>query len=231
MSNRTPDPKWLVDAVTDAMRDCSQLPERRAAREAAERAESPRVLIDPSQLAALEKQRQDEWRERLRKSAPIAKWEKAWDADLSYPATKAVDDWLRMKSGRHLCLFGAVGCGKSIAAAHAVKHWVKSSAGCVSWMRPNDVVSAVMHSYDQLSPKLLERIVIDDVGFNEKAEFSDALCELLDRPGHTLLMTSNLTTPQFRERYTDKRLIDRLNDTAIAIRVKGGSRRSQDGGF
>jgi DNA replication protein DnaC len=227
-------PKKIGDALADAMRGLERLdePEQRLrAATAAQLRDAARVALSADRQRELDAQRDAEWRERLRKHAPIAKWEKAWDADLSYPATKAVVDWLDMQSGRHLCLFGAVGCGKSIAAAYAVKQWVQHSSGNVSWLRPNDIVSAVMHSYDDASPKLRAKVVIDDVGFNEKPEFSDALCELLDRPGHTLLMTSNLREDQFRDRYKDPRLIDRLNDTAIAMRVKGGSRRAGDGGF
>lgn len=170
-----------------------------------------------------------QWKERLKRSAPIAKWEKAWDPDKT-EAVQVVDRWLASGTTRHLVLFGGVGCGKSTAAAYAVKHWVRAREP-VAWLMHDQLVSAVMHSYDERSPKLYPRIVIDDMGREKKPEFADALCDLLDMQGHTILITSNLTNVQFKERYRDPRLLTRLDDLCFAVRLQSGSLRAQNGGF
>jgi len=192
--------------------------------------------------------RADLWRRRYRRAAPVRIADAAWDAR-DTPAVLTVRDWLR-EPGRHLVLRGGVGCGKTTAACVAVKHWV-DPAGLpmggdhdyspggridwheqhdVSWLRPDQLVSAVLHDYDEKSPKLRTHVVVDDMGVETKADFAAALCELLDRAGHTVIITTNLTKVRFRERY-DLRLLDRLNDTARAIDLPEKSMRKQDGGF
>jgi DNA replication protein DnaC len=111
-----------------------------------------------------------------------------------------------------------------------VKHWTKGGEP-VAWLMHDQLVSAVLHSYDENSPRLHRRVVVDDMGRERKAEFADALCDLLDMQDRTILITSNLTTKQFKERYTDARLLDRLNDSCVAVRLTAPSMRSQTGGF
>jgi len=196
---------------------------------------------DEAARAEAERHLNARWRANLKQYAPIEKWESAWRATPSaeWPATMAGRDWLDGGCKKHLLILGAVGTGKSVAAASIVKQWVRPGDGFqpVSWLRPNDVVSAVMHAYDDDAPKLCRRIVIDDVGTETKADFSVAMCELLDRPDLTIVMTSNLMKVDpdkkgrsFRERY-DLRLVDRLNDMVTTFIVPGGSRRSQEGGL
>ena len=69
------------------------------------------------------------------------------------------------------------------------------------------------------------------MGREKKPEFGDALCDLLDAQGHTILITSNLTAQQFKERYRDPRLLTRLDDLCVAVRLRSGSLRAQNGGF
>jgi DNA replication protein DnaC len=225
----------LAEAISGSMLDVQEMlaPERQAAiRAAEERKASERLAAKTRDQAEADAAAEAAWKLRLQKHAPIAEWELAWQAE-PWPGVKAVDTWLEGGCKRHLCLFGGVGTGKSLAAAHAVKHWVRQAfpAPSVAWLKPNQFVSAVLHDYDEKSPRLGRYTVIDDMGFNEKPEFADALCDVLERPGLTLLITCNLRSDQFKERYKDPRLIDRLNHYAMAIRLKGNSRRRQDGGF
>lgn len=218
-------------AQLDAQAAYNASPEGQAAN-AAREAEEARLTTEKR---AKEAARAEQYlRERLRKAAPIANWERAWSAE-PWPAVKAVDSWIAGGCQRHLFLFGGVGCGKSVAAAHAVKYWLEHEYSVVgpltSWLRPNEVVSAVMHAYADDAPKLGKYIVIDDLGFETKEDFSYAMTELLDRQDHKLLVTCNLTAASFRERYTDPRLMDRLNDCAMAVRIHGESKRRKDGGF
>jgi hypothetical protein len=188
------------------------------------------------------------WRRRYRSAAPVRVADAAWDAR-DTPAVLTVRDWLKDPS-RHLVLRGGVGCGKTTAACVAVKHWVEPASLLmgndfdyppgvridwherhdVAWLRPDQLVSAVLHDYDESSPKLRPYVVVDDMGVETKGDFAAALCELLDRSGHTVVITTNLTKARFRERY-DLRLLDRLNDTARAIDLPEKSMRRQDGGF
>lgn len=187
-----------------------------------------------AQFVADEKARQAEnelrsWKARLRKCAPISRWECAWEPKPT-EAVKAVEAWIASGCQRHMVLFGGVGCGKSVAAACAVKHWVKNGDP-VTWLTHDELVSAVLHAYDDRSPRIYRKVVIDDMGRERKPEFADALCDLLDMPDVTILITSNLTTPQFKERYTDPRLLDRLNDSCAGVRIKSPSMRAGNGGF
>jgi len=224
MSNIGPE---LKSAILDAMHAAELLdsPESRAARAEADR----RAAL------ATEKSKAAEWRDNLRKYAPIPTWEKAWEAGATH-SVQTVDTWFAEGCKKHLWLFGPVGCGKTISAAHAVKRWVEPGTfegdNPVSWLRPAQLVSAVFHAYDSQAPKLARRVVIEDVGYRKLPEdFEDAMCDLLDRQGMTIIVTSNMTTLEFRERFKELRFLDRLGDTSMAVRLKGESLRSKGGGF
>ena len=192
--------------------------------------------------------RADLWRRRYRNAAPVRAADVAWDAR-DTPAVRAVRDWVK-DPVRHLVLRGGVGCGKTTAACVAVKHWVEPTSMLVAhdydyppgvridwherhevaWLRPDQLVSAVLHDYDEHSPKLRKYVVLDDMGLETKADFAAALCELLDRPDYVLLITTNLTKQRMRERY-DMRVVDRLNNSGRAVDLPEKSMRRQDGGF
>lgn len=163
---------------------------------------------------------------------------------------KAVADWIASGSDRSLVLRGGVGTGKSTAAAHFIKHVLRPESGFSEyeggrhpkasamnlrdmpcyWLKPDRLVSAVLHSYDPASPRLAPEFVVDDMGRETKADFAEALCEVLDQGKHRMVITTNLTRAQFRERY-DLRLVDRMNECCAAFDVPGKSMRNQDGGF
>jgi chromosomal replication initiation ATPase DnaA len=146
-------------------------------------------------------------------------------------ATRAVDLWMADRSARVLMIRGGVGVGKSVAAAWAVTLSVDAGRRSVSWHRPNDFVSAVLHAYDGHAPRLGgDLVVIDDVGRETKADFCEALCAFIDDHAASVLLTTNLTKEQFRDRY-DVRLIDRLREVGRAVDVKGASRRGKSEEF
>jgi DNA replication protein DnaC len=212
--------------------------------------ESPEILHE-RQMAALEERREAEWREAVGRVCPAPETQTVFAGDMvETEAAKSVNAWLSAMPRKVLVLRGGVGCGKSVAAALAVKHWCRPAIGksadpfnerpvtftvirglSCAWLSPDDVVSAVMHAYDDKSPKLCPYLVIDDMGRESKPEFAEALCRLLDSGKHTMVITTNLSKQQLRERYPDLRLIDRLNHAAMATDLKSKSLRRQDGGF
>lgn len=139
--------------------------------------------------------------------------------------------WERENRFRVLLLLGPVGVGKSLAAAVAMHACAERGRRSLSWHRPNDFVSAVLHSYDPHAPKLgTDLVVIDDVGRETKADFEESVNAFLDETDTRLVMTTNLKPPEFRTRY-DERLLDRLRECCLSENVKGKSRRTGGGGF
>lgn len=221
------------------------------------RAEYERYADDPVYLAQKAKEAADNaaecaaskdrmWRDLVAICAPVRVARLAWEPKETH-AVKVATKWVEGGCATDLVLRGGVGTGKSTAAAVAVKLLLEpplpvwrpsgialaselSKGVTVTWLRPDSLVSAVMHAYDDKAPRLHEYIVIDDLGRETRADFAEAFCELLDREGHTLLITTNLTRDEMRQRY-DLRILDRLNERASAFDIPGESMRSQKGGF
>lgn len=184
--------------------------------------------------AYLEQQLQLQAKRQLEKSLstlpPSA--QAALDGELdATPAVKAAMSWVDGDK-RVLLLRGGVGVGKTLAAAVAARHGVEKHAmHSVSWHSPGKFASGVLHSYAEDAPKVgRDLVIIDDVGREMRADFGEALCSFLDEKSARILMTTNLSKEQFRERY-DPRLIDRLGEIGAAVTVKGESRRRNTGGL
>lgn len=146
------------------------------------------------------------------------------------PAIDGVNAWLPKSAGETpshgLILRGAVGTGKSIALAYAVGRL--GLPFC--WLRPDELVSAVLHAYADGAPKLQPVVVVDDIGRETKADFTEALCVVLDDRSRLLLGSTNLHKLAMREHY-DQRLLDRLCARCIAFDVPGASLRPRAGDF
>lgn len=184
------------------------------------------------------------WRTCVTKVAPVRAARFAFDGRVT-AAVRAASEWLEKGAGEHLMLRGGTGCGKSVAACFVVKALCEpnlpreryellsyAARTPVCWLTPDLFVSAVMHAYEEESPRLRKHVIIDDVGREARIDlFSEALCRILDSSAHRLLMTTNLRKDQFRDRYQDKRLIDRMNETCVAIEIPDVSMRKQDGDF
>lgn len=149
------------------------------------------------------------------------------------PAAQAALGWLG-NAKRLLLLRGGVGVGKTFAAAMAAKALSESrvrSSASVSWHRPNDFVSAVLHQYDDSVPKLgRDLVIVDDVGRETKSDLCEALCSFLDDYTARIILTTNLKKSDFRDRY-DARLIDRMRECGEAYDIKGESRRGNSEDF
>lgn len=222
------------------MDELSKLIEETAAEFTPERmAERKRQWEEQAAKERLAREKQEaEWRERSKRATlarvasslpPSVAWVTA-GGEHDSESVQAVRSWIG-SDRRGLLLRGGVGAGKSLAAAVAARELAVSSGRVVSWHRPNDFVSAVLHAYDANAPKLGEGlVVIDDVGRETKADFCEALCAFIDDKSARFVITTNLKKEDFRARY-DERLVDRLNDCARAVTVKSASMRKKDGGF
>lgn len=131
---------------------------------------------------------------------------------------------------RGLILRGGVGTGKSVAAACALAEFKQRSDARwekVSWHRPNDFVSGVIHAYDAKAPKIAKgMVVIDDLGRETKADFEEALVILIDDTLTRFVITTNLTREEMVARYGE-RLIDRLDHECLTVATSGKSMRGQ----
>lgn len=189
------------------------------------------------------------WRERVLEITRSWVAKNAFAPALDTQALLGVRKWLGDGCQHALVLRGGVGTGKTSAACFAVRHWSEpkvywdegraepredpaSSAPRVTWLRPDQLVSAVMHDYDERSPRLHRYVVIDDLGRETRAEFVECLCELFDRDGHVVLVTTNMTKEQMRERYKrEPRLMDRLRDRARPLDIGHDTLRRKTGDF
>jgi DNA replication protein DnaC len=162
----------------------------------------------------------------LKKHLPPKVFAKVTSSDLDHtPASKACAAWWDSAKERVFLLRGGIGIGKSVAAGVVAKLAVFAGLD-VSWHSARELVSAVLHQYDERSPKLGNALVIvDDVGREPKPEdFGEALCTLLDDYEAKVLLTTNMTKDDFRARY-DARLVDRLREVGGAVDIKGETRR------
>lgn len=207
------------------------------------RAAQERVSAE-ERLLASEKARI--WRDKVLKFAPVRCARKAFELE-PWPGVEAVRTWLDEGCPYDLVLRGGRGTGKTSAAVEAVRRWVEPEVEldeggnarerpttrkpCVSWLRPHALISAIEHSYDPSAPQLRKYVVIEDMGRETREEFVEAFCELLDREEHTILITTNLTKVQMRERYKDERIFDRLCERARPFDIPGESRRKRQGDF
>lgn len=126
---------------------------------------------------------------------------------------------------RGLALMGGVGTGKSVAAACAMAEHAQSSEESVTWHRPNDFVSGVLHKYDEKAPRIGKGlVVIDDLGRETKGDFEEALVVLIDDTLTRFVLTTNLTMDELRARYGE-RLLDRLGHECQFVAMSGRSQR------
>lgn len=143
-------------------------------------------------------------------------------------ALEAVRNWQQAPAAPHLLLRGTTGTGKTVAAAWLVRHCTEPRAirPSIVWLYPDEVVSAVMHRYDDRAPKLGRYVVIDELGTETRPEFTVALSRLLDRDHCSVLMTTNLGRAAFQERYgKDDRFTSRAGGAVEIADIAGKDRR------
>lgn len=212
--------------------------------------EESQARMDALLLAEREAKNVEQWRLSLKRYAPIEEWEQAWSAQSMpdhdpktahpefYAGTQAVLNWLANGCPRHLVLIGAIGCGKSVAAAVAVRHWVNPlHFQPVCWMSADQLVSAMFHKYQDDAPRLCRYNVIDDVGDERKEDFEEALRKALEEQDRKYVITSNLALTHkdpkktWRGRYTRGRLLSMMRTKCTAVVIPGGSRRAETEAF
>ena len=238
-----------MESASDVLRRLRAMAERAMAEKNAADAEaaSPSEERKARGALELEKFKTSVWRDNV--FAATGSWaaKTVFSENMKQtPALRAVGKWVDDGCPSALVLRGGVGVGKTTAACMAVKRWTEPRVFWgemgpaqdyrgrvrVTWLRPDQLVSAIMHSYDDKAPQLHKYIVIDDLGRETRAEFVESLCELFDRDGHTILITTNLNKEQMRRRYEkEPRLIDRFCDRAIAIDLGGDSLRKRNEDF
>lgn len=135
-------------------------------------------------------------------------------------------------SRRGLVLRGGVGVGKSVAAACALAQFAQGddhpAVRPLSWHRPNDFASGMLHAYDEKAPKIGTRmVVIDDIGRETKVDFEEALVVLIDDHMTRFVITTNLTMDEVSKRYGE-RLIDRLYHECEIVSLSGSSKRRRE---
>jgi len=225
----------LADQLLAMLAEKSAVSEEERARLAAEREARDRVRRARAADAALRERADRAMRvlpPKLQAAAKAGRLDSAW------PSARAAMSWWDGALARVFLLRGGIGVGKTGAAglvvASAAESLSRAAPSCgrpISWHRPGDFVSAVLHQYDASAPELgAHLVVIDDVGRETKADFEEALCTFLDDYEARLLMTTNLTKDEFRARYGE-RVRDRLLECGAAVTIEGGSRRKASGDF
>ena len=128
------------------------------------------------------------------------------------PALVSVHGWQKSpKSGPILCLSGDIGIGKTLAAMWAIANgggvYLHASEACRQWTA----------KYDRLTYEKLQgwrMLLLDDVGLEgDPAAMADLLicaCDTRDGKRARMIMTTNLTEKQLRERYPEPRLWSRM---------------------
>ena len=136
-------------------------------------------------------------------------------------------DWWDAARERVLVLRGGMGVGKTVAAALTCKLAMETGTRSISWHRPNDFVSGMLHAYDKDAPQIgRDLVVLDDMGRETKPDFPEALTTFLDNRRTRLLITTNDLMQAWRARY-DPRLVARIEDEGIAYAIKGDSMRQR----
>lgn len=138
-----------------------------------------------------------------------------------------VAEWLQDNKGKGLFLTGDAGRGKSLLIERIIPYIFNRYHGkIVRVYQAVDLNSKI----DEIKQKKLSSI--DDLGtegnYMKYGESREVVYELLDnaeRRGKLLIISSNLDSKQFVERY-DKRSLERLRGTCRVIKFTGKSMRN-----
>lgn len=126
-----------------------------------------------------------------------------------------------------LVLVGGPGCGKSVAAAHAIASW----EGTAYWVSGPELIRIFAATYgddvrEQRKIKKVELLVIDDpsTGADPVRECAILIDVLNSRKQRRTIITENLAyeakdeaKETWRTRYTDPRLHSRLRESAVFV--------------
>lgn len=166
----------------------------------------------------------------LRRTFPARALGVARHADTSTPAIAQLEAW---SAGRHdgiAVVAGPIGTGKTVAAAWLALQQAGGSAP--TFLRAAEFAASSRYDAEARARwRDSTWLALDDLG----AEYSDAkgsfrtdLDELVDvfyAERRTLIITTNLTTADFRSRYGE-RIVDRLKECGSWLTIAGRSLRT-----
>lgn len=150
----------------------------------------------------------------------------AFRADADKPATLAMDGW-KANEKNVVVLSGPVGVGKTVAVAR----WCLARPARIVFTRATTFAASSRYDAESRAKYYGSAgLCLDDLGTeyaDKKESFLVDLDELVDTyyaDARPLLITTNLKSGEFRERY-GVRVWDRLHDCAAWLSVKGESLR------
>ena len=148
-----------------------------------------------------------------------------------YKHNKAYDevaDWLNNNKNKGLLLMGQCGLGKTLLTKYVIPFIIKKEYSKVFYV----VDAASLKTKEQVDEAMqYKMIVLDDIGtedviqdYGNKIDAVPLIVDSAEKEGKLLLISTNLTASQLRERYGD-RTTDRLRGLCRQISITGRSYR------
>lgn len=215
---------WRTRIPAAALAAAEQLGPRDwdAATETAEQA-AERVARQAANRAA-------RWRQRLPLRYTTASLDDLLGDDEQRTAGQAIRDWLNHPQALTLLLAGPVGTGKTHAAYATGNAYVSRGRWVEAW-RLHDLLADMRPDGD---PRAYDRacgcdlLLVDDLGATKVSEWADetmtALLDARTTQGRRTIFTTNQRGDELAAVWNG-RFIDRLNDEALVVVMRGKSRR------
>ena len=139
------------------------------------------------------------------------------------PEYSQIASWMADNKGRGLLLTGNVGRGKTEIGRNSMPIVIDRYCGLiVTCVDAVELYARSKEFIDNYKP-----LCIDDLGTEKDAKSRDVferLADQMEKRSRVLIVTTNLTTGEIRERYGD-RVFDRLKGNTTCIVFKGDSMR------
>lgn len=208
---------------------CKCMKEQRDREEAARKKAEKEMLIRRNRAAAFPE-------------ADFADWRFDTDDGGNPKITKIMQNYVEhfdemYESGKGLLLYGAVGRGKTFAAACVANALLDKGRTVLmtNFMRIVNTTSGMYEGrqeyYDSLNrPDLL---ILDDLSAERKTEYmQEIVYSIIDaryRAGKPLIVTTNLSLEELKKpsEITSQRIFDRVLEMTVPIEVKGANKRYQ----
>lgn len=152
-----------------------------------------------------------------------------------YIAERYIDRWPDiLKNGLSFTFSGAVGCGKTYAAASIANELL--NLGYRVWMVSTvNLLDRMFDEADIIRNRLatFELVVLDDFGAERNTEYAaEKMFQIIDdrmRSRLPTIITTNIDITQPTDNLTYQRIFSRLNGEAPQFRCKGGDLRADRG--
>ena len=145
------------------------------------------------------------------------------------------------KMGQGMILFGAVGTGKTFAAACIANKLLEDGHSVCMTSLSNLVRKIQKTTFDKADPlsdiPRYDLLILDDLGSERDTEYmKEHVFDIIDaryRVNKPIIVTTNLTWEQFNspQSLSDARVYDRLRERCLPVEFKGKSRRNKQGRF